>query len=82
MQTPGDSGGQRSLACCSPWGSQKVRHYLAAQQHMCVCVVCVYKMEYYLAINEILPLAAKKKKAEIPSVGKEGCKATGTFIRC
>ena len=49
---------------------------------MCVCVVCVYKMEYYLAINEILPLAAKKKKAEIPSVGKEGCKATGTFIRC
>ena len=29
---------------------------------MCVCVVCVYKMEYYLAINEILPFAAKKKK--------------------
>ena len=22
-QTPGDSEGQRSLACCSPWGSQE-----------------------------------------------------------
>ena len=25
-QTPGDSEGQRSLAYCSPWGSQRVRH--------------------------------------------------------
>ena len=23
-QTPGDSGGQRSLACCSPWGRNKL----------------------------------------------------------
>ena len=22
-QTPGDCGGQRSLACCSPWGHRK-----------------------------------------------------------
>ena len=22
-QTPGDSGGQGSLACCSPWGCQE-----------------------------------------------------------
>ena len=22
-QTPGDSGGQRSLACCSPWGHKE-----------------------------------------------------------
>ena len=22
-QTPGDSGGQRSLACCSPWGGKE-----------------------------------------------------------
>ena len=22
-QTPGDSGGQRSLACCSPWGRKE-----------------------------------------------------------
>jgi len=23
-QIPGDSGGQRSLACCSPWGCQEL----------------------------------------------------------
>ena len=23
-QTPGDSGGQRSLACCSPWGHKEL----------------------------------------------------------
>ena len=22
-QTPGDSGGQRNLACCSPWGHKE-----------------------------------------------------------
>ena len=30
-KTPGDSGGQRSLACCSPWGL-KVRHQLVTGQ--------------------------------------------------
>ena len=30
-QTPGDSEGQRSLACCSPWG-RGVRRDLAAEQ--------------------------------------------------
>ena len=25
-QTPGDSAEQGSLACCSPWGLQRVRH--------------------------------------------------------
>ena len=29
-QTPGDSGGQRSLACCSPWG-HRVEHDLATE---------------------------------------------------
>ena len=23
-QTPGDTGGQRSLACCSPWGHKEL----------------------------------------------------------
>ena len=23
-QTPGDSGGQRSLVCCSPWGHKEL----------------------------------------------------------
>ena len=31
-QTPGDSEGQGSLACCSPWGSQGVGHDLATEQ--------------------------------------------------
>ena len=37
-QTPGDSGGQRSLACYSPWG-RRVRHNLATdqQQHHSIC---------------------------------------------
>ena len=30
-QTLGDSGGQRKLACCSPWGL-RVRHELATEQ--------------------------------------------------
>ena len=30
-QTLGDSEGQRSLACCSPWG-HRVRHDLATEQ--------------------------------------------------
>ena len=30
-QTPGDSEGQGSLACCSPWG-HKVRHDLVTEQ--------------------------------------------------
>ena len=33
-QTLGDSEGQGSLACCSPWGSQKVRHDLVTEQQL------------------------------------------------
>ena len=29
-QTPGDIDGQRSLACCSPWG-HRVRHDLVTE---------------------------------------------------
>ena len=42
-QTPRDSEGQGSLACCSPWGG-RVRHDLVTEQQqrilstMCVCV--------------------------------------------
>ena len=31
-QILGDSEGQGSLACCSPWGSQRVGHELASEQ--------------------------------------------------
>ena len=30
-QTPGDSEGQGSMVCCSPWG-HRVKHNLAAEQ--------------------------------------------------
>jgi len=35
-QTPGDSKGQRSLACYSPWGSQRVRYDLVTEQQQCI----------------------------------------------
>ena len=31
-QAPGDSEGQGSPVCCSPWGSQRVRHNLVTEQ--------------------------------------------------
>ena len=31
-QTPGDSGGQRSLSCCSPRSCRRVGHYLVTKQ--------------------------------------------------
>ena len=31
-QTPGESEGQGSLVCCSPWGLRRVRHDSAAEQ--------------------------------------------------
>ena len=31
-ETPGVGDGQGSLACCSPWGSKKIRHDLATEQ--------------------------------------------------
>ena len=35
---PRDSGGQRSLVCCSQWGC-RVRHDLATQQQLCDSVI-------------------------------------------
>ena len=36
-QTPGDSEGHGSLACCSPWGHKESDMILATeQQHICV----------------------------------------------
>ena len=31
-KTPGDSEGQGGLACCSPWGLQRVGHDLGTEQ--------------------------------------------------
>ena len=35
-QTPGDTEGQGSLACCSPWG-HRVRHDLATNKVNLLC---------------------------------------------
>ena len=32
-QTLGDGGGQKSLVCCSPWESQRIRHDLATNNN-------------------------------------------------
>ena len=32
-QTPGDSEGQGSLACCSPWSHRVRNNWMAEQQH-------------------------------------------------
>ena len=40
-QTLGEGEGQRSLACCSPWGSQRVRHDWATEQHTVYIVYSV-----------------------------------------
>ena len=41
-QTPGDSKGQRSLACYSPWGSWKVRYDFVTEQE------CIEKIDSWL----------------------------------
>ena len=44
-QTPGDSEEQESLACCSLWGSQRVRHDLMTEQQQTIdnTGLCVLK---------------------------------------
>ena len=37
-QTLGESEGQRSLVCCSPWGSQRVGHDLVTEQQQPVFI--------------------------------------------
>ena len=41
-QTPGDSKGQSSLACYSPWGSWKVRYDFVTEQE------CIEKIDSWL----------------------------------
>ena len=60
-QIPRDSGGQRSLARCSPWGSQRVGHGLAIEQqqknpqtNMGLSEKCMFLFldSFYLSIEE------------------------------
>ena len=55
-QTPGDSEGQGSLVCCSPWGSQRVRHDLATepQQVWRVKIILLGTIAYHKVQNSQL----------------------------
>ena len=48
-QTLGDSGGHRGLACCSPWGSQRVRHDLVTEQQQ--HYVDIYNIELIIILS-------------------------------
>ena len=41
-QAPGDTEGQGRLACCSPWGSQRLRHDLTTEQQQLQACLSVY----------------------------------------
>ena len=50
-QTPGDSEGQGSLACCSPWGGNSspwtwLNHWTTTIIHTCACVCACVSSNY------------------------------------
>ena len=51
-QTQGDSEGQGSLVCCSPWG-HRVGHDLATEQQQCTSSGCFSRLPYNL-VNPLL----------------------------
>ena len=56
QQTPGDSEGQGSLACCSPWGP-RVRHDLLTEQQEKPGMDSVSDLNFAYPITEALAQA-------------------------
>ena len=56
QQTPGDSEGQGSLACCSPWG-RRVRHDLLPEQQEKPGMDSVSDLNFAYPITEALAQA-------------------------
>ena len=56
QQTPGDSEGQGSLACCSPWGP-RVRHDLLTEQQEKPSMYSVSDLNFAYPITEALAQA-------------------------
>ena len=56
QQTPGDSEGQGSLACCSPWGC-RVRHDLLTEQQEKPSMDNVSDLNFVYPITEALAQA-------------------------
>ena len=51
-QVPGDTEGQGSLACCSPWGHKESDDLVTEQQAMCQAMYQIYKhVSYTSSIN-------------------------------
>ena len=70
-QILGDDEGQGSLACCSPWGSQRVRQDLATERqqqagerrYKCICVcICMYVLQRIYFLEACGTLSRNSKK--------------------
>ena len=61
-QTPGNSEGQGSLACCSPWGRKELGHDLATekQQRILCFHFSVIFFKYYLFWRKLKDLFSRK----------------------
>ena len=52
-QAPGVGDGQGNLVCCSPWGSQRVRHgWVSEQQQLLQC--CVNTMTNSILLEQLI----------------------------
>ena len=58
-QAPGDGEGQRSLACCSSWGSQRAGHNWVTEQQLSICLLIYY---FHFISSDIWLVCIKKKK--------------------
>ena len=59
-QAPGDGEGQRSLACCSSWGSQRAGHnWVTEEQQLSICLLIYY---FHFIGSDIWLVCIQKKQ--------------------
>ena len=66
-QTLGDHEGQRSLACCSPWGSQRVRHDLATKQESITLTTSPWHLGDYNNFNLLTGILSLRRRTGTPT---------------
>ena len=66
-QTPGDSGGQRSLARCSPLGLQRVGHNLATEQQW-IIKPCHWSLEIAESLSPKMKQLAELHERNKPGI--------------
>ena len=69
-QSPGDGEGQGSLACCSPWGSQRVRQDIATQQQWMMDIFHVSFLLWGCSHNELAMITSPWTWEEVWKVEK------------